>query len=63
MPNHPYVKTETKTASYTSYYTEEQFELQVYPEGGNIEVLPLSNIPALVPPYFLNPNLVLALEA
>lgn len=26
------------------------------------EVLPLSNIPGLVPPYFLNPNLVLALE-
>jgi Xaa-Pro aminopeptidase len=27
------------------------------------EVLPLSNIPALVPPYFLNPNRVLALQA
>jgi hypothetical protein len=27
------------------------------------EVLPLSNIPALVPPYSLDPNLVLALEA
>jgi Xaa-Pro aminopeptidase len=27
------------------------------------EVLPLSNIPAIVPPFFLNPNLVLALEA
>ena len=27
------------------------------------EVLPLSNIPAIVPPFFLNPNLVFALEA
>ncbi len=27
------------------------------------EVLPLSNIPALVPPFFLSPNTVLALEA
>jgi hypothetical protein len=26
------------------------------------EVLPLSNIPAIVPPFFLNPNLVLALQ-
>jgi Xaa-Pro aminopeptidase len=27
------------------------------------EVLPLSNIPALVPPFFLDPNVVLALES
>ena len=26
------------------------------------EVLPLSNIPALIPPYFLSPNTILALE-
>jgi len=26
------------------------------------EILPLSNIPALVPPFFLNPHMVLALE-
>jgi hypothetical protein len=26
------------------------------------EVLPLSNIPAIVPPFFLRPNLVFALE-
>ena len=27
------------------------------------EILPLSNIPGLVPPFFLNPNLVFALSA
>ena len=27
------------------------------------EVLPLSNIPALIPPYFLRPNTILAMEA
>ena len=27
------------------------------------EVLPLSNIPAIVPPFFLKPNMVLALES
>jgi hypothetical protein len=26
------------------------------------EVLPLSNIPAIVPPFFLSPNTILALE-
>jgi hypothetical protein len=26
------------------------------------EVLPLSNIPGIVPPFFLNPNDVMALE-
>jgi hypothetical protein len=27
------------------------------------ELLPLSNIPSIVPPFFLHPNLILALEA
>lgn len=27
------------------------------------EILPLSNIPAIVPPFFLNPNAILAMEA
>ncbi|MBP7050436.1 MAG: hypothetical protein KBE65_05435 [Phycisphaerae bacterium] len=27
------------------------------------EILPLSNIPAIVPPFFLNPNTILAMEA
>jgi hypothetical protein len=26
------------------------------------EILPLSNLPAIVPPFFLNPNTILALE-
>ena len=26
------------------------------------EILPLSNIPALVPPFFLSPNMLLAME-
>ncbi len=42
MPDNPYVKTETKTGSVSSYYTEEQFEIPIYPQGGRIEVLPLS---------------------
>jgi hypothetical protein len=27
------------------------------------EILPLSNVPAIVPPFFLKPNAVLAMEA
>jgi hypothetical protein len=27
------------------------------------EILPLSNIPAIVPPFFLRPNTILAMEA
>ncbi len=42
LPNNPYVKTETLSGSVSSYFTEEQFEIPVYPGGGLIEVLPLS---------------------
>ena len=42
LPANPYVKTETKGGSVSSYFSEEQFEIPVYPGGGLIEVLPLS---------------------
>jgi TANFOR domain-containing protein len=42
LPANPYVKTETKGGSVSSYFSEEQFEIPTYPGGGLIEVLPLS---------------------
>ena len=48
---------------YTRCQRRREFMIDVLGIDLSEEVLPLANIPAIVPPFFLEPNVVLALEA